>query len=109
GRVSLRMVPVKVGVDEVTHRSVRYLFLNLRDQGGRGRRLRVGIHHKHIARQNEDRGVAVRQGGGFGEGGEHAISDFFDVEQIGGRGLGLRSHPACAKKRLLENRRSGKD
>jgi len=57
--VSLRVVPVKVGVHHVTHRKCSDLRLDLGDERCRGRGLGVRIYNHHIARVHEDYGVRI--------------------------------------------------
>ena len=67
------------------------------------------VNDEYIAGQDEDRGIAVGEGGGFGQRGKHAVGYFFDVEEIGGRCRRLGARPAGAKKGLLEDGGSGED
>ena len=91
-RVALRVVPVEMRIHQVPHRLRRNLLLDLRDQGRRRRRLRMGIHHQHIGRVYKDGGIAIDHRLRPRESEVDSLGHLLNLKQIG-RGAGAM---ACA-------------
>jgi hypothetical protein len=100
------MIPVKVAVHQIPNGLVCDFPFDLRQQGGRRRRLRVSIHNEDVAIQYKDCGVAVGQGLRLGQCGKNSVCDLLDGKESRVRSLRLSSHPAGTKECLFKDRRS---
>ena len=81
-------------------------FPDLRDHGRGGGRPAVSIHDHDMVRVHEDRRVRVGKTRGMRESKVNVVGNLLDIEEIGGRGNGLRLAPGSAMCGDLEDTRA---
>ncbi len=78
--IALRVIPMKVRVDDVANRLGGNLPLHLANQTSSGRWLGVRVDHHHVFRSDEDGGIAINLGLGTGEREVNAVSNLLNIE-----------------------------